>query len=152
MDPLAVTVSVATLTASGLTTVRALSTLSNRYQHALVTISSMVGETTILFAYLAHIQQLLLINAPGVQDTSRPGIELRKTFDTALTACVITFQCLEEEVRQLAVKTPEGSGPEWKEIIKRLWKHEVMSEFLKQIREQQAIMALLVQTLQMYEQ
>jgi hypothetical protein len=57
---------------------------------------------------------------------------------------------LEEEVRQLAVKAPPGVGPEWKQIAKRLWKDETMNEILMQIREQQATMALLVQTLQMY--
>jgi hypothetical protein len=150
MDPLTVTVSVASFLANCLSTVKILSSLSSRYQHVQITIRSIVNETTYLGSFFAHIQQLLLINAPGVTDTSAAGRELRQTFDVALTACLITFGCLEEEVRQLAIKTPQGSGPEWKEFTQRMWKEEIMNEILMQIREQQATMALLVQTLQMY--
>lgn len=150
MDPLTVTVSVASFLANCLSTVKVLGSLSSRYQHVLVTISSIVSETTFLGSYLAHIQQLLLINAPGITDTSAAGRELRQMFDVALTACLITFGCLEEEVRHLAIKTPDGVDADWKEISRRLWKEEIMTEILMQIREQQATMALLVQTLQMY--
>jgi hypothetical protein len=149
MDPLTVTVSVASFLSNCLTTVKVLSSLSSRYQHVLNTISSIVSETTYLGSFLAHVQQLLLINAPNVNDASPAGRELRQTFDIALTACLITFGCLEEEVRHLAIRMPEGAGAEWKEKVKRLWKDDIMNEILMQIREQQATMALLVQTLQM---
>jgi hypothetical protein len=149
MDPLSVTVSVATFLANCLTTVKSLSNLSNKYQHALVTISSIVSETTILGAYLAHVQQLLLINAPGVSDQGASGVELRRTFDVALTACLITFSCLEEEVRSLARKAGDTADPEWKEQAKSIWKDGIMNELLSQVHEQQTTMALLVQTLQM---
>ena len=150
MDPLSVTVSVATFLANCLITVKSLSNLSSKYQNALSTISSIVSDTTILGAYLAHIQQLLLINAPGITDPGASGAELRRMFDTALTACLITFSCLEEEVRALAVKSLDGPEADWKETAKLIWKDDVMDELLKQIREQQTTMALLVQTLKMY--
>ncbi|KIW02212.1 hypothetical protein, variant [Verruconis gallopava] len=149
MDPLTVTVSVASFLANCLTTVKVLGSLSSRYPHVLVTISSIVTETTYLGSFLGHIQELLLINAPSVHDTSPAGRELRQTFDLALSACLITFGCLEEEVRQLAIQPPPDAGPEWKERVKQLWKDDIMNEILTQIREQQSTMALLVQTLQM---
>jgi hypothetical protein len=150
MDPLSVTVSVATFLANCLTTVKSLSNLSSKYQHALVTIGSIVSETTILGAYLAQIQQLLLINAPGVSDYGPGGIELRRTFDIALTACLTTFSCLEEEVRRLAAKAGEPQDADWKEVAKVIWKDDIMTELLKEVHEQQTAMALLVQTLQMF--
>jgi hypothetical protein len=116
----------------------------------LVVISSFVSETTILGAYLAHVQQLLLMNAPGVSDQGAPGVELRRTFDIALTACLITFSCLEEETRRLSKKAGDSSEADWKETAKLAWKDETMNELLKQIHEQQTAMALLVQTLQMF--
>jgi hypothetical protein len=115
----------------------------------LVTISSIVSETTILGAYLAHIQQLLLMNAPGVSDQGVAGAELRRTFDIALTACLITFSCLEEETRRLAHKAGDGSDVDWKEKAKKVWKEQTMNELLTQVHQQQTAMALLVQTLQM---
>ncbi|KAF2430053.1 hypothetical protein EJ08DRAFT_259592 [Tothia fuscella] len=149
MDPLSVTVSVATFLANCLTTVKTLSNLSSKYQHALTTITSIVSETTILGAYLAHVQQLLLINAPGVSDQGAPGVELRRTFDVALTACLITFSCMEEEVRSLATRAGNSSDPGWKNTSRAVWKEGVMNELLNQVQEQQRTMALLVQTLQM---
>lgn len=151
MDPLSVTVSVATFLANCLVTVKALSNLSSKYHHAdaVPTITSIVSETTILAAALAHIQQLLLINAPGLQEQGASGIELRRMFDTALTACLITFSCLEEEVRNLAIKSADGADPDWQEKSRIVWKEEVMRELSRQIRDQQSTLGLLVQTLQM---
>lgn len=148
MDPLSVTVSLATFLANCLTTAKALASLSSRYQHALVTISSIVSETTFFGAYLAQVQQLILINAPGVKDDGPAGVELRGTFDTALTASLVTFCCLEEEVRLLAARS-KSSEKDWKETARRIWKDDVMSEFLQQIQEQQETMSVLVQSLQM---
>jgi hypothetical protein len=150
MDPLSVTVSVATFLANCLITAKALSNLSSKYQHAVATITSIVSETTVLGSGLAQIQQLLLINAPGLQEQGPPGIELRRMFDTALTACLITFSCLEEEVRNLAIKSADGADLEWREKSRIVWKEEIMRELLRQIRDQQVTMGLLVQTLQMY--
>jgi len=150
MDPLSVTVSVATFLANCLITVKALGSLSSKYQHALGTIASIVSDTTVLGAYLAQVQQLLLINAPGLQEQGPSGVEIRRMFDTALTACLITFSCLEEEVRLLTEGAANGPGVDWKEKAKRIWKEDVMLELLKQIGEQQITIGLLVQTLKMY--
>jgi hypothetical protein len=150
MDPLSVTVSVATFLANCLITVKTLGNLSSKYQHALGTITSIVTETTVLGAYLAQIQQLLLINAPGLQQQGPSGVELRRMFDTALTACLITFSCLEEEVRLLTVATADGPEVDWIGKSKLVWKEGVMRELRKQIGEQQITMGLLVQTLKMY--
>lgn len=147
MDPLSVTISVATFLANCLITVAALRNLGPKYQHAVPTITSIVSETTILAAALAHIQQLLLINAPGLQEQGASGIELRRMFDTALTACLITFSCLEEEVRTLAIKS--GAVPQWSGRSRAVWKEEVMRELSRQIKDQQTTLGLLVQTLQM---
>ncbi|TLD38759.1 hypothetical protein E2P81_ATG01302 [Venturia nashicola] len=149
MDPLSVTVSVAAFLANCLITVAALRNLSPKYQHAVPTITSFVSETTILAAVLAHIQQLLLINAPGLQEQGASGFELRRMFDTALTACLITFSCLEEQVRTLAIKSVDGADPHWREKSRLAWKEGVMRELLQQIKDQQSTLRLLVQTLQM---
>jgi hypothetical protein len=150
MDPLSVTVSVATFLANCLMTAKDLRNLSPKYQHALATITSLVSETTVLGSGLAQIQQLLLINAPGLQEQGPSGVELRRMFDTALTACLITFSCLEEEVKNLAIKSSDGADLEWREKSRIVWKEEIMQELLRQIRDQQVTMGLLVQTLQMY--
>jgi hypothetical protein len=89
------------------------------------------------------------MNAPGVSDQGAAGAELRRTFDIALTACLITFSCLEEETRRLAHKAGDGTDTNWKEKAKKAWKEDTMSELLKQVHQQQTAMALLVQTLQM---
>lgn len=149
MDPLSATVSVATFLANCLITIAALRNLTPKYQHAVSTITSIVSETTILAAALAHIQQLLLINAPGLQEQGASGIELRRMFDTALTACLITFSCLEEEVRTLAIKSADGADPHWSEKSRIAWKEAVMRELSRQIKDQQTTLGLLVQTLQM---
>lgn len=149
MDPLSVTISVATFLANCLITVASLRSLSPKYQHAVPTITSIVSETTILAAALAHIQRLLLINAPGLQEQGAPGIEFRRMFDTALTACLITFSCLEEEVRTLAIESTNGADPQWREKSRVVWKEEVMRELSRQIKDQQTTLGLLVQTLQM---
>ncbi|QDS71001.1 hypothetical protein FKW77_007773 [Venturia effusa] len=149
MDPLSVTVSVATFLANCLITVTALKTLSPQYQHAVPTITSIVSETTILAAALAHIQQLLLINAPGLQDQGASGIELRQMFDTTLTACLITFSCLGEEVKTLTIKSADVAESHWRGKSRVVWKEEVMQELLRQIQDQQTTLGFLVQSLQM---
>jgi hypothetical protein len=90
------------------------------------------------------------MNAPGVSDQGAPGVELRRTFDIALTACLITFSCLEEETRRLSEKASDSSEADWKEMAKLAWKDDTMNALLKQVHEQQTAMALLVQTLQMF--
>lgn len=149
MDPLSITISVASFSANCLFTVAALRNLTPKYQHAVPTIISIVSETTILAAALAHIQQLLLINAPSLQVQGGSGIELRRMLDTALTACLITFSCLGEEVKTLAVKSADGADPHWREKSRVVWKEEVMRELSRQIKDQQSTLGLMVQALQM---
>ncbi|KAF2495122.1 hypothetical protein BU16DRAFT_527008 [Lophium mytilinum] len=149
MDPLTITAAVLKITAVGVSSAKALSSLRGQYKHASLTIGSLCSETTIVSASLSQIQTLFLqdINSRSEQIKSRPDIVA--TFDIALTGCMVVFSCLDEEVRNLTMGTMDAKSVNWKKKARVIWKEDTMRELLSQIRGQQTALTLLIQLLQM---
>jgi hypothetical protein len=113
-----------------------------KYRDASVLITAIYAESQVIAASLSHIRSLL------EHDTLRKKPELLETFDRALTGCRVVYVCLEEEVRELALKA-ENDDLDFRDRAKFLWKEDTFKELLTQIRGQQSGLSLLVQGLQM---
>lgn len=96
----------------------------------------------VIAASLSQVQNLLQYDALQ----SKP--QLLETFDRALTGCRVVYGCLEEEVRELVLKS-QNEDLKFKDKAKFLWKEETFKELLQQIRGQQSALSLLIQGLQM---
>lgn len=93
-------------------------------------------------ASLSQIQNLL----HGATLKDKP--ELRDTLDRALTGCWVVYQCLDEEVRDLAQKV-DVNDLRKRDRARFLTKEANFKELLQQIRGQQSALGLLIQGLQM---
>ena len=148
MDPLSLTVSVLTVTGACLATAKALNGLLGIYKDAQKTIVAICSETSIISASLVQIQSLLIRDAQALTSRFDCRDELKATFDTALTGCMVIFSCLDDEVQKLA-SYANGSETSWVTKAKYLWKEDTMKEYLQQLRGQQTAIMLLIQLLQM---
>jgi hypothetical protein len=116
--------------------------LRSRYKDANILITAIYSESMVIAASLSQVQTLLH------QDTLKSKPQLLQTFDRALTGCRVVYGCLEEEVRDLVVKT-ETDDLKFRDRAKFLWKEDTFKELLTQIRGQQSALSLLIQGLQM---
>ena len=127
-------------------TAKAISGLRDKYKNAGTTITAIYTELTVVSASLGHIQGLISTNPATLEDNFQSRPELQRTFDQALTGCVLIFSVLDDEVKKLC--EPVGKGLLGR--VAYLWKEEVMKDLLQQIRGQQTALSLLVQAFQMY--
>ncbi|RMZ73207.1 ankyrin repeat [Pyrenophora seminiperda CCB06] len=116
--------------------------LRTKYKEASVLISAIYSESMVIAASLSQVQNLLQ------HDALQNKPQLLETFDRALTGCRVVYGCLEEEVRELAIKA-DHDHLKFKDRAKFLWKEETFKELLTQIRGQQSALSLLIQGLQM---
>ncbi|KAF2446105.1 hypothetical protein P171DRAFT_410088 [Karstenula rhodostoma CBS 690.94] len=116
--------------------------LRERFDQAAVLITAIYTESMVVAASLSQIQSLL----QGT--TLQRKAELRNTLDRALTGCWVVYQCLDEEVRDLAEKVDVNDLQE-RDRARFLVKEANFEELLQQIRGQQSALGLLVQGLQM---
>jgi hypothetical protein len=145
MDPLSITTGIAALRGTCLKTAISLEGLRSKYQTASLTIAALCSESTLISAALTQMQTLLLQNG-RVQSR----LDLLQTFDTSLTACMVIFSCLEQEIQKLS---PGASPPQakfsWRTKVRYLWNEDTMKEYLSLIRGQQSSLSFLIQLLQM---
>ncbi|KAE8842185.1 hypothetical protein HRS9139_01482 [Pyrenophora teres f. teres] len=116
--------------------------LRSKYKDASILISAIYSESMVIAASLSQVQNLLQ------HDALQNKPQLLETFDRALTGCRVVYGCLEEEVRELAIKA-EHDHLKLKDRAKFLWKEDTFKELLTQIRGQQSALSLLIQGLQM---
>ena len=150
MDPLSISAAVAGIISSCLTTATTLNRLRSSYLNASLTIGSICSEMTVISASLAQIQNYILTNTSAVSEQFQTHLDLKLTFDIALTGCMVTFSCLEEEANSLVEKATEGREFNWADKVKVVWKEDNMKELLQQLRGQQTAISVLLQSLQMY--
>ncbi|CAG8984162.1 hypothetical protein HYALB_00008164 [Hymenoscyphus albidus] len=129
MDPLSITSTVASIVGICLKTAKSLSDLRDKYKDAEMTILAIHSETSVIGATLSKIQCLLLTNpealSPKIQED--PGIEVKATFDVALTGCAMIYSCIEIEVGRLRSYAAESDHPSWKAKSKFLWNEDTMN-------------------------
>ncbi|KAL1608276.1 hypothetical protein SLS60_003215, partial [Paraconiothyrium brasiliense] len=116
--------------------------LRERFDQAAVLITAIYTESMVVAASLSQIQSLL----KGTTLQKKP--ELRTTLDQALTGCWVVYQCLDEEVRDLARKV-DVNDLRRRDRARFLLKEANFKELLQQIRGQQSALGLLIQGLQM---
>ncbi|CAG8959751.1 hypothetical protein HYFRA_00001657 [Hymenoscyphus fraxineus] len=150
MDPLTITTTVASIVGVCLKTAKSLSDLRDKYKDAEMTILAIHSETSVIGATLSKIQYLLLNNpealTPQVQED--PRMEVKATFDVALTGCAMIYSCIEIEVEKLRSYADESDHPGWTDKSKFLWNEDTMKRHLDNLRGQQITLTLLVSILQ----
>lgn len=144
MDPLTITCTVVSLTAKCLNTAKTLHSLKERYKDAVLTITAMSTECTVVSASLGLVQSLVLKKPDALQSSLSSRPELVEIFDTCLTGCVLVFSILDGEVQRLNAR-PESAGKR----AEIMWRDTRMTELLQQIRGQQTALATLTQALQL---
>lgn len=151
MDPLSITATVASIVGVCLKTAKSLSDLRDKYQDAQMTIIAIHTESSVIGATLSKIQCLLLNNpealTPKMQDD--PQIEVKATFDIALTGFSMIYSCIEIEVEKLRSHATESGDPGWKAKSKFLWNEDTMKRHLDHLHGQQTTLTLLISVLQM---
>lgn len=95
MELLLVLVLTIALTAQALKCVKVLRDLQETHANAVVTITAICTETTIISASLSQIQSVLLAKLESVSH------ELFPALDIALVGCTVTFSCIDKELAKL---------------------------------------------------
>ncbi|KAF2669340.1 hypothetical protein BT63DRAFT_258973 [Microthyrium microscopicum] len=149
MDPITITTTVVKLTASCLSTAKALNTLRNQFNDAPMTIVSICSETTVIAASLSQIQSLVLTR-DNISSILRQRPEFASALDTALVGCMVLFSCLDEEVRRLSRSTSPAARAitfGFRDKVRALWNNDRLKELLDALRGQQTSITLLIQLL-----
>jgi hypothetical protein len=149
MDPLTITATVITLSATCVKSSRQLYDLKEKYKDASMTITAIYSESNVISSSLAHIQGLCTRNPEVLQSTLRHRPELERTFDQALTGCVLVYSVLDDEVQRLYAAIARDGMAGAIGRMKMIWREETMKDVLTQIRGQQTALSLLIQALQM---
>ncbi|KAF2001314.1 hypothetical protein P154DRAFT_619347 [Amniculicola lignicola CBS 123094] len=149
MDPLSITAAVLGITTKCFSAAKALNDIRNAFQNAPVTLTSLCSETTIIAASLSRIQSLLLQDVAVTSNTFATRREVRETFDSTLTSCVVIGSCLEEHVKNITRHILAGKKSNWKARFKTVWNADEIEQLLGQIRGQQLAINLLISLLQM---
>jgi hypothetical protein len=132
MDSLTAVASLAGVTETCLKTSMKLDRLRDGHQEANSCIEGLCFECTQICASFAEVQTAILKT-----QIFRERSEVRATFDTTLTGCMIVISCFEKEVNLLSAP---GAGL-------GLWKEDTMKKYLSHIREQQMGLTILLQML-----
>ncbi|KAM0551714.1 hypothetical protein ACHAPJ_008281 [Fusarium lateritium] len=99
-------------------------------------------ESAVTSKVLSELQSKIL-RRDDLSQAWASRTEVWTALETALTACMIVFSCLEAETRSLQSKTPGV----W-DKIKFIWNRDRLKELLGALREQQASINLLLQILE----
>jgi hypothetical protein len=152
MDPLSIISAVAGLTGACVKTVKTLKDLQEKYKDAQMTISAICAETSIISVTLSKIQ-LMLVSNPDIlklpQGMPGLGLDLRATFDIALTGCIMLYSCLDTEVEKLKEYAFGAHELCWADKAKFLWNEDTMKTYLDYLHGQQTSITLLVSILQL---
>lgn len=149
MDPLAVSSAVVTVSAQCIRTARALHDLCSKYKDASVTITAIYSETTIISTSLAQIQGLCTKDPDALRSVLQGQPDLGKTFDQALTGCVLVYSVLDDKIQELYAGIEKNGLASTLQRFKIIWNESIIQGLLAQIRGQQWALNLLIQTLQM---
>lgn len=76
--------------------------------------------------------------------------ELIATFNIALLGCTAVFASLQNEIKSIAKDLTEDGRPGTSSKIKIYWKEDAMQEMLRQLRNQQVAVSLLIEILQIF--
>ncbi|KAJ4353881.1 uncharacterized protein N0V89_005611 [Didymosphaeria variabile] len=142
MDPVSSAIGVIAAIPQCIEAAKQLYDLRERFDQAAILITAIYTESMVVAASLSQIQSLL----QGTTLQNKP--ELRNTLDQALTGCWVVYQCLDEEVRDLARKV-DVNDLRKRDRARFLLKEANFKELLQQIRGQQSALGLLIQGLQM---
>ncbi|KAJ4302795.1 hypothetical protein N0V90_001686 [Kalmusia sp. IMI 367209] len=142
MDPISGTIGMIAAIPQCIEAAKQLYDLRERFDQASILITAIYTESMVVAASLSQVQRLL----HGTTLQNKP--ELRETLDRALTGCWVVYQCLDEEVRDLARKV-DVNDLRKRDRARFLLKEANFKELLQQIRGQQSALGLLIQGLQM---
>ncbi|GKZ35050.1 hypothetical protein AbraIFM66950_005490 [Aspergillus brasiliensis] len=149
MDPLSISASVATLTATCAQTAKALNDLKDRFDNANLAISTICTENTLISASMSHIQSYILRNIGSVSDKLQTQPTLESTLDQALTGCYVVFDVLQSEISKLTemeqLETSVDTGLSNKP--RDVWSESTMKDIVQQMRGLRTVLDLLLQLL-----
>lgn len=149
-DPLSVSATVVHLIGSCVSTAKTLNDLRFHYKHANLTIGSLCTQIAVISASLSQLQSMVLYQ-PGMLESrfdARP--DLKDTFDTALTGCIVVLSALDLELAKLSpVREGSTEYSKWAKT-KYMWNEDTMALLSTHLEKQEGAISLLLQTLQMY--
>ncbi|VTT72082.1 unnamed protein product, partial [Fusarium fujikuroi] len=143
MDPLSIASSVVGLTATCLSTCKKLHDLAGEYQDAPAIIATICSQSTIISIGLSELQMKIL-RRDDLAQAWASKTQIWTAFETALTACMVVFSCLEAETKSLILKNPGFWGK-----IRFIWNQERLKELLGALREQQSSITFLLNLLEL---
>ncbi|KAF2819578.1 hypothetical protein CC86DRAFT_335248 [Ophiobolus disseminans] len=145
MDPLTITSSVLRITGSCFGAAKTLWEIRTKWKLAPVTVSTLSTQLKLTAASLSQIRWLLLKHEDVLGD--RP--DLRNTFDTTLTNCLVVTTWLDKVMQKITKGVLDGNTTEWKTRFRTLWKEHEAQDLSKQLDTQQGALIVLVGLLQM---
>lgn len=117
------------------------------YEDVPVVIAMLCSESTIISIALSQLQTLIL-RREDLSQVWASKTEVLDAFETALTACMIVFSCLEAETRQLQAQSPSSTGSRVWTKLKFMWNQDRLKELLSGLRGQQISINFLLQVLE----
>lgn len=119
--------------------------IRTKWKLAPASVSTLSTQLKLTAASLSQIQWLLLKHEDVLSD--RP--DLRDTFDTTLTSCLVVSTWLEKYMQKITKGVLDGDTTKWKTRFRTLWNEHEAQELSKQLDTQQGALNVLVGLLQM---
>ncbi|KAF1941745.1 hypothetical protein EJ02DRAFT_422766 [Clathrospora elynae] len=113
-------------------------------KRAPITISSLCSQLKLTSASFSQIQYLLLNDTGLLTDK----LEVRETFDTTVTACMVLVTWLDGYMRDIGKGVLDGSDISWKTKLKTMGKDCELKEMLDQLHKQHGAISGLLNSLQ----
>ncbi|KKO99695.1 hypothetical protein THAR02_08203 [Trichoderma harzianum] len=147
MDPIAILGAASSLVVSLARASKSLSDIQKGLKQADVIIASMIAECNTISAALTRLQRLALRNPIVLSPNSMPPEDVRESFDSALTGCMLVLSSLETQLKRIT----ENGEPEtmrFTQKLEMLWREEDMNRLLEHLRGQHSAINTLVSLLQ----
>ena len=148
MDPLSISLAVASLTFSFAKVTKCLFAIKDTYKNVPITVVSMIAECNTINLAFTHLQSLVQKNPVALSSSFISQDTLSKTFDDALTGCMFTSSAIERELKNL-VEGEEGLGSiGFRARVGFIWDEDTMNHLLQHLRGQHTAVSTLVTLLQ----
>jgi hypothetical protein len=148
MDPISTTLLVSHILIPALSATERLGSLLSSHQVDVLLVASLSSEISSLCRSLAQIQSLLLQSSPATRKHLALVPDLRQTFDIALSTSLLTFSCLDGELKEiLEACNTDITGKNKEKGDEGLSRVEILGDFLEQTRSQKSLITLLIKSL-----
>jgi hypothetical protein len=148
MDPLSVVTSVLSISTICVHAIKSLRYIRVRCADADLTVRSLCTESNAINTSLCEIRRLFMRDGVGMVADLESRPEVMLALDESLTCCMMVFSCLEVDIRKLIPKDTRRF--KWIRKTKIVWNEQAMMGYINQLRGQQAMLGLLLQSLQLY--